>query len=95
MAFRRDSQRARSWQRWLDQHQDTLIRCSLPEFLVSDELRWFRFIGHDGWDQETGWKVEVLAPEQAAALSDPIMSEYGCQEYRGLLRVLDTVGRNA
>jgi hypothetical protein len=91
MAVRRDGPRARSWQRWLDQNRDALIRCSLPEFVFSDDSRWLRFIEHGGWDHETGWRVEMLSPDQASALSDFITDQYSNEEYREILRVLGAV----
>jgi hypothetical protein len=89
MSYRRDSEGRRAWQLWVNRHRDTLLRCSLPESIFSDETRWFRFVEHDGWDQESGWGVSMLSPDQASALQDFLTSEYGGGEYRHLLRLLD------
>jgi hypothetical protein len=95
MSYRRDSEGQRAWRVWVDQHRDALLRCSLPEFVFSDEPRWFRFVEHDGWDQESGWRVTMLSPDQASALYDFLTSEYGSVEYRHLLRILDESRRKA
>ena len=87
--YRRDSEGQRGWRVWVDRHRDTLLRCSLPEFILSDKWRWFRFVEHDGWDQETGWSVKWLSPDQSSALHDFLMSEYGRDEYRHLVGKLD------
>jgi hypothetical protein len=89
MGYRRDSEGQRAWQVWLEQHRGTLLKCSLPEFVFSDGHRWFRFVEHDGRDQESGWSVTMLLPDQASALHDFLVSEYGSDEYRPLLRNLD------
>ena len=91
MAFRRDTQAARSWSLWLDRHRDTLVRCGLPHFVYADEPRWFRFLGHDGWDAETGWRVEMLTPDQAARLHEFVVQEHGREPHRGLCRTLESV----
>ena len=89
MSFRRDSEGQRAWQVWVAQHRDVLLKCSLPEFVFSDQPRWFRFVEHDGWDQESGWRVTMLSPVQASAFYDFLTSEHGSGEYRHLLRILD------
>ena len=88
MTYRRDSERQRSWRVWIDLHRDTLVRCNLPEFVFSEEERWFRFLEHDGWDQETGWKIEMLPPAGAAAFYDLLLSEHDDDQYPALLRNL-------
>jgi len=76
---------------WLDRHRDALVRCGIPDFLYAEEQRWVRLLEEDGWDAETGWRVEMLAPHQAACLREFIVLEYGRDPYRGLLRALETV----
>jgi hypothetical protein len=93
MSFRRDSENLRAWHRWVTRHQDTLIRCRLPDFLYSDRLRWFRFLEHGGWDHESSWGIRMLSPLEAAVLSDFVVSEYSSEDYRLLLRNLDDVIR--
>ena len=89
MSYRHDTGGRRAWRLWVDQHRDTLLKCSLPEFIFSGEPRWFQFVEHDGWDQESGWSVTMLSPNQASALYDFITGQYRSGEYRHLLRLLD------
>ena len=95
MSYRRNGEGQRAWQAWVDQHRDTLLRCSLPEFVFADEPRWLRFVEHDGWDQESGWSITMLSPDQASALHDLLTSEHGSGEYRHLLRALDESRRKS
>ena len=95
MGYRRDGESKRAWQLWIDQHRDALVRCSLPEFIFSDKLTWFRFLEHGGWHPQPHWAVGMLSPHHAAALHDLIQSEYGSEEYRYLLQNLDEVRRKA
>jgi Protein of unknown function (DUF433) len=75
----------------IDRHRDDLVRCSLPEFVFSDKLTWFRFLEHGGWHPQPHWTVGMLSPNHAAALNDFIRSEYGPDEYRHLLRNLEDI----
>jgi hypothetical protein len=68
-----------------------LVRCGLPEFLYAEERRWVGLLEGDGWDAETGWRVEMLAPQQRRHLEELIIREYGPDSYPGLLRVLTAV----
>jgi hypothetical protein len=95
MGFRPDSERQRAWHRWVDQHRDTLVRCSLPEFVFSDEMTWLRFLEHGGWHHQPGWSVSMLSSHQAAAFHDFIENEYGGEEYRYLLQNLNDVRRKS
>jgi len=95
MSFRRKSEAQRAWQVWVDQHRATLLKCSLPEFVFSDEPRWFRFVEHDGWDQESCWSITMLSPDQASALHDLLANEYRSVEYRRLLRALHEARRKS
>ena len=89
MGFRRESEDRRAWQKWVDQHRDILVRCSLPEFVFSDKMTWLRFLEHGGWHPQPGWAVGMLSQHQAGTLYDFIQSQYGTDEYRLLLRNLD------
>ena len=91
MAFRRDGQATRSWSLWLDRHRDALVRCGIPDFLDAEERRWVRLLEADGWDAETGWRVEMVTPQLAGHLQEFVTREYGPDSYRGLLRVLRAV----
>ena len=44
MSFRRDKQKARRWQTWLQQHRDELLACGIPLMLLEDEWRWDYFL---------------------------------------------------
>jgi hypothetical protein len=91
VAFRRDGQSARSWSLWIDRHRDALERSGVPDFVYTDKRHWVFLLEHNGWDADTGWRVEMLAPQQAAQLHEFIVREYGRDEYRGLLRALEAV----
>jgi hypothetical protein len=93
MSYRRDSEGQRTWQEWVDQHKDTLVRCSLPEFVFSDKLTWFRFLENGGWHPQPRWGVWMLSSHQAETLHDFIESQYGTDGYRSLLRNLDDARR--
>jgi len=77
VTFRRLGQAAHSWSLWLDRHRDALVRCGMPDFLYADERLRLRLLEEDGWDAETGWRVEMLAPQQAGQLQEFIIREYG------------------
>jgi hypothetical protein len=68
-----------------------LVRCGLPEFLYVEERRWVKLLEEDGWDAETGWRVEMLTPQQAGHLQEFVNRKHGPDSYRGLLRVLRTI----
>jgi hypothetical protein len=71
-------------------HQDELIAAAVPDWLYRDEMRWYRFLEEGGWDQRTGWKVELLSPEEARRLRDFIVREYGSDTYACCLRSLES-----
>ena len=48
-------------------------------------------MGHEGWDAETGWKVDLLTQGQAMRLAEFIAGAYGRDDYSGLLRAIQTV----
>jgi hypothetical protein len=95
MGYRRHTESQRAWQKWIDQHRDTLVKCSLPDFVFSEELTWIRFLEHGGWHNNPGWSVSMLSSHQAAALQDFIKSHYGIDEYRYYLQNLDDVLRKS
>jgi hypothetical protein len=55
MAYRRDSQKAQEWRKWLLKNQAILDKCGLPEVILKDELSWLNFLmegecwGNDGY----------------------------------------------
>ena len=91
MAFRRDGQAGRAWSLWLERNRDALVRCGMPDFLYAEERCWIGLLEADGWDAETGWRVEMLTPQQADHLQEFAIREYGPDSYRGLLRALRAV----
>jgi hypothetical protein len=93
MRYRRDSESQRAWPDWVEQNRETLIRCSLPEFVFTDKLTWLRFLEHGGWHPQPRWGVVMLCTHHAAALYDFIESQCGTDEYRSLLRNLDAARR--
>jgi hypothetical protein len=95
VAFPRDGQAAHSWSLWLGHHRDALVQSGIPDFLYADERRWVRLLEEDGWDAETGWRVEMLTPKQAGRLQEFVIREYGPDSYRGLLRALRAVTAQA
>lgn len=91
MGHPRDSDRRRAWRVWVSQRLDALIRSGVPDFVYNDEFRWFRFVGHEGIDQETGWSVDLLSLEQVSALRNLLEDEKEPFEYRDLIRILTKV----
>ena len=75
MAFHRNSDRARSWSKWVELHRDELNRCGIPPFLTDDEFRWLRFVEH-GYDGETGWSPKLLTAAASAKLAEFIRREH-------------------
>jgi hypothetical protein len=91
VAFRRDGEAARSWSLWLDRHHEGLLRCGIPDFLYTEERRWVQFLEADGWDSKSGWRIQMLTPQQAGHLRDLVIREYGSNSSRGLIRALRAV----
>jgi hypothetical protein len=72
MGFRRDGKAAKGWRDWRQKHAATLAKCGLPEVVYRDPVAWENFLvegflppGSDVW---SGWKVEMLSPQQARDL---------------------------
>jgi hypothetical protein len=89
MRYRRDSQGQRQWQEWVAEHKEALGECSLPQFVFSERLTWLRFLEHGGWHPQPRWSIRMLSPHQAKIFYDFIVSEYGTDQYRPLLRNLE------
>src|SRR5262245_29164155 len=72
MGFRRDSKAARAWREWRQRHAATLAKCGLPEVVYHDPVAWENFLVEGflpaGCGVWSGWKVEMLSPEQARTL---------------------------
>lgn len=88
MSFRRDGAASIRWRRWKETHEGDLLKCGLPDFVLSSEHHWARFL-EEGYDISTGWNVSLLAKDRQQALYDFIQREYGNDAYRGLLRELE------
>ncbi len=76
MSFRRDADKLLAWKRWVNQHRDELTAAGVPAVVFSDERRWGHFLEEGGLDRETGWQVEMLSPQQAAALHHLVTREF-------------------
>jgi hypothetical protein len=50
------------------QHFDELTAAGVPLEIFSNEYRWANFLEEGGIDWESGWRVEVLSPQQAERL---------------------------
>jgi len=77
MAFRQDGSKSHEWQRWLAQHRSELIRAVIPDLILRDERHWLVFLESGGWDAESGFTVDWLSLDQAKALHDLLVREYG------------------
>ncbi len=91
MPFRRDGAKASKWKHWLATHRDTLVRCGLPDYVLRDELHWYLFLEQGGWEQESGWNVQMLTRDQARTLRDFLAAEYGSDAYPSTLRAVGNV----
>lgn len=88
MGFRRDNSRHHEWKKWVADHSSGLLAAGIPDWILSDELRWIRFL-EEGCDYASGWWPEMLEPSKANELHAFIQREYGNEEYRGLLRQIE------
>jgi hypothetical protein len=87
MGFRR-SDRAVEWVKWVTKNRDALTASGVPDFVLADESRWWRFLGH-GYDGETGWKASMLRPDQLVALTELVEREFGTDATMCLPRPTD------
>jgi len=87
MGFRRDSEHARNWSKWLAQHRSELVECGLPDFIYCDEARWGHFLGH-GYDHESGWQPEMLSLVELQRLRAFVAREFPESDLSAELRVL-------
>jgi hypothetical protein len=76
MGFRRDSDAALTWARWLASNREELRLAGIPDEIFVDEHRWHRFAGH-GFDPETGWHVKLLSIDEQQRLRELLVREYG------------------
>jgi hypothetical protein len=71
MAYRRDSQKAQEWRKWLLKNQAALDRCGIPEFILEDELSWFVFLDHGFYgnrQDRNQFQLEDLSAKQLQEL---------------------------
>ena len=91
MGYRR-SDKAVQWAKWVAMNRDALTAAGVPDFVLADEFRWWRFL-EDGYDGETGWKASMLGPNQLAALRELVEREFGASATMQLLRLTDDTDR--
>ncbi|MBX3449028.1 MAG: hypothetical protein KF777_05670 [Planctomycetaceae bacterium] len=68
MSFRRNPDRPLAWKRWVGQHFDELTAAGVRLEIFSNEYRWANFLEEGGIDWESGWRIEMLSPQQAERL---------------------------
>jgi hypothetical protein len=90
MSFRNDGTTSHHWRRWKTEHQDALLRCGLPDFILATGHQWFRFL-EEGYDIATGWNSSLLTTDRQRELYEFIRQQYGNDIYRGLLRDLENL----
>jgi hypothetical protein len=67
MAYRRDSQKALDWRRWLLKNQMILESCGIPAAVLKDEAHWWDFLDHgflDHHEDPSQFKLENLSENQ-------------------------------
>lgn len=89
MGFRRDSQVASEWKHWIATHRAELLRCGIPDVILSDENRWRHFREH-GFDPESGWNVRLLSAAEQRQLHALLIREYSNSVATGCLGTLGT-----
>ena len=52
MPFRRDNSRHHAWKKWVADQRDHLLAAGVPDWILTDELRWLRFL-EEGSDHVT------------------------------------------
>jgi len=88
MSFRHDGKQAHEWKQWLETHRDDILRCGLPDSVLQSKFHWLRFL-EESYDQWTGWSPSMLSRQQAQALHEWILREYGNEQYRGCLHEIE------
>ncbi len=71
MAYRRDSQKAQEWRKWLQKNKPALDKCGLPESVLEDEMSWLGFLEHgfyDHYKDRNQFRLEDLSANQLKAL---------------------------
>ena len=76
MSFHQDKDRSQAWKKWLERHRDELTAAGLPDWEYADEMRWLHFLEEGGLDWETGWRVEMLSPQQAERFGSFILRAF-------------------
>lgn len=69
-------------------HQRVLMEAGVPEEIYRDEFRWIRFL-EEAADYEMDWHPHCLSRDEAKVLHAFIVQEYGNEEHRGTLRLLE------
>ncbi len=89
MSFRRHSEAAFTWKKWVADNRSELMTCGIPDWIWSNELRWLRFLEEGGIDGESKWNVSLLSSNQAKCFRDFVLRAYEANEYKSLLRDLE------
>ncbi len=90
MSFRDEGEKAYEWKRWVEGRRDDIRRCGLPDSLMQTRFHWLRFL-EVAYDEWTGWSPSMLSREQAQALHEFIVREYGNSQYRGCLYAIEKI----
>ncbi|MEM7231092.1 MAG: hypothetical protein AAF517_02890 [Planctomycetota bacterium] len=77
--YRRNSENAHSWSKWIRDHDDELAAVGVPSLVFESERRWWYFLEH-GHDFDPEWHVGLLNAEQASALVCFLRREYPSDE---------------
>src|SRR5687768_11399404 len=59
MSFRRDKEKTRKWQTWLDEHRRELLECGVPDGVLQCESHWMYFLEH-GYFQPVGVAEPII-----------------------------------
>lgn len=84
----RKSGRAVEWTKWVSQNRDALTEAGVPDFVLADQFRWWRFLEH-GYDGETGWSAAMLRPSQIAGLRALVEQAFGSDATKHLPPLAD------
>jgi hypothetical protein len=63
MSFRRDKQKTRKWQQWLQKHRDELLTSGIPSMVLEDERHWEHFL-YEGYYTPVGSAEPILNVHQ-------------------------------
>jgi hypothetical protein len=90
MSFRHDGKKTHDWKQWLEAHREDISRCGLPDSVLQSEFHWLRFL-EESYDEWTSWSPSRLSRQQAQALHEFVVREYGDVQYRACLYAIEQV----